>query len=30
MQDRIGLEIIDLRHIGKDIRITARPLYDQQ
>jgi diaminohydroxyphosphoribosylaminopyrimidine deaminase / 5-amino-6-(5-phosphoribosylamino)uracil reductase len=27
MQDRIGLEITDLRQVGKDIRITARPLY---
>ncbi|MCP5446369.1 MAG: bifunctional diaminohydroxyphosphoribosylaminopyrimidine deaminase/5-amino-6-(5-phosphoribosylamino)uracil reductase RibD [Chromatiaceae bacterium] len=26
MQDRIGLEIVDLRMLGKDIRITARPL----
>jgi diaminohydroxyphosphoribosylaminopyrimidine deaminase / 5-amino-6-(5-phosphoribosylamino)uracil reductase len=30
MQDRIDLEISDLRQVGKDIRITARPLYAQQ
>jgi diaminohydroxyphosphoribosylaminopyrimidine deaminase/5-amino-6-(5-phosphoribosylamino)uracil reductase len=25
MQDRIELEWVDLRHVGEDIRITARP-----
>jgi diaminohydroxyphosphoribosylaminopyrimidine deaminase/5-amino-6-(5-phosphoribosylamino)uracil reductase len=30
MRDRIELEISDLRHVGKDIRITARPLYCQR
>jgi diaminohydroxyphosphoribosylaminopyrimidine deaminase / 5-amino-6-(5-phosphoribosylamino)uracil reductase len=29
MQDRIDLEISDLRQLGKDIRITARPQYGQ-
>lgn len=27
MRDRIGLDITDLRQVGKDIRITARPVY---
>jgi len=27
MRDRIGLDITELRHVGKDIRITARPVY---
>ncbi len=26
MQDRVDLEIMDLRQVGKDLRITARPL----
>ena len=30
MQDRIALEITDLRQVGKDVRITARPSYGQQ
>jgi diaminohydroxyphosphoribosylaminopyrimidine deaminase / 5-amino-6-(5-phosphoribosylamino)uracil reductase len=30
MQDRIGLDITDLRKVGKDIRISARPSYGQK
>lgn len=30
MQDRVGLDIVDVRQVGKDLRITARPLGDRE
>jgi diaminohydroxyphosphoribosylaminopyrimidine deaminase/5-amino-6-(5-phosphoribosylamino)uracil reductase len=26
MQDRVDLDIVDMRKVGKDLRITAKPM----
>jgi diaminohydroxyphosphoribosylaminopyrimidine deaminase/5-amino-6-(5-phosphoribosylamino)uracil reductase len=30
MQDRVDLDIVDMRQVGKDLRITAKPLGDRE